>query len=233
MTTMMHRTSQIDYAMEAMRVGRGRGGRAAGHEGHDGCGRKQHGLKERRMWAGSEVGGDSLAGRQRAPVSASSMICCISVLLVKVYVGAIMVLGLLIILMFWIWGVAAGEGRRPMTGRRSRPSRSASRRFPVTGSLKLKTGHIVLVMSGWRYCGLMSLEQSDPSKIGVKILGDKGIVVVRSMSPASARHGVHSPKEQGFKGGQQASLDESISLLKQRTSKPNGISLSVLQMAIL
>ncbi|KAM3255458.1 hypothetical protein ACQJBY_048628 [Aegilops geniculata] len=53
-----------------------------------------------------------------------------------------------------------------MTGRRSRPSRSASRRFPVTGSLKLMTGHIVLVMSGWRYCGLMSLEQSDPSKIG-------------------------------------------------------------------
>ena len=45
-----------------------------------------------------------------------------------VYVGAIMVLGLLIILMFWIWGVAAGEGRRPMTGRRIRPSRSASRR---------------------------------------------------------------------------------------------------------
>ncbi|EMS56011.1 hypothetical protein TRIUR3_22257 [Triticum urartu] len=27
-------------------------------------------------------------------------------------------------------------------------------------------GHIVLVMSGWRYCDLMSLEQSDPSKIG-------------------------------------------------------------------
>uniref|UniRef100_A0A8R7QYA8 Uncharacterized protein n=1 Tax=Triticum urartu TaxID=4572 RepID=A0A8R7QYA8_TRIUA len=53
-----------------------------------------------------------------------------------------------------------------MTGRRSRSSRSASRRFPVTGSLKLMTGHIVLVMSGWRYCGLMSLEQSDPSKIG-------------------------------------------------------------------
>ncbi|XP_037413769.1 uncharacterized protein LOC119276732 isoform X2 [Triticum dicoccoides] len=120
-----------------------------------------------------------------------------------------------------------------MTGRRSRLSRSASRSFPVTGSLKLKTGHIVLVMSGWKYCGFMSLEQSDTSKIGVKILGAKGIVVVRSMSPASARHGVHSPKEQGFKAGQQASLDESISLLKQRTSKPNGISLSVLQMAIL
>uniref|UniRef100_A0A8R7Q465 Uncharacterized protein n=1 Tax=Triticum urartu TaxID=4572 RepID=A0A8R7Q465_TRIUA len=28
------------------------------------------------------------------------------------------------------------------------------------------TGHIVLVIGGWRYCGLMSLEQSDPSKIG-------------------------------------------------------------------
>ncbi|EMS58387.1 hypothetical protein TRIUR3_26797 [Triticum urartu] len=56
MTTMMHRTSQIDDAMEAMRAGRGRGGGAAGHEGHGGCGRKQHGLKERRMWAGSEVG---------------------------------------------------------------------------------------------------------------------------------------------------------------------------------
>ncbi|XBJ23814.1 hypothetical protein VPH35_001840 [Triticum aestivum] len=110
---------------------------------------------------------------------------------------------------------------RPMTGRRSRPSRSASRSFPVTGSLKIKTGHIVLVMSGWRYCGLMSLEQSDPSKICAKILGVKGIVVVRSMSPASARHGVHSPKEQGFKAGQQASLDESISLLKQSTAEIN------------
>ncbi|XBJ25362.1 hypothetical protein VPH35_003036 [Triticum aestivum] len=121
MTTTMRRTSQIDDAMEDMRAGRGRGGRAAGHEGHGGCGRKQHGLKERRMWAGSEVGGDSSAGRQRAPVSAMHefpeassptrfSICCISVLLVK------------------IWGVAAGEGRRPMTGRSSRPSRSASRR---------------------------------------------------------------------------------------------------------
>src|SRR4051812_2806041 len=38
--------------------------------------------------------------------------------------------------------------------------------FRVTGSLKLKIGHIVLVLSGRRYCGLMSLEQSDPSKIG-------------------------------------------------------------------
>ncbi|XP_048542360.1 uncharacterized protein LOC125521344 isoform X2 [Triticum urartu] len=54
--------------MEAMRAGRGRGGRAAGHEGHGGCGRKQHGLKERRMWEGSEVGEDSSAGRQQAPV---------------------------------------------------------------------------------------------------------------------------------------------------------------------
>ncbi|XBI27031.1 hypothetical protein VPH35_051592 [Triticum aestivum] len=71
MTTMMHRTSQIDDAMEAMRAGRGKGGRATCHEGHGGCGRKQHGLKEQRMWAGSEVGGDSSAGRQRAPVSAS------------------------------------------------------------------------------------------------------------------------------------------------------------------
>ena len=69
MTTMMHRTSQVDNAMEAMRAGRGRGGRTACHDGL-GCGRKQHGLKERRMWAGSEVGGDSSAGRQRAPVSA-------------------------------------------------------------------------------------------------------------------------------------------------------------------
>ncbi|XP_044456668.1 uncharacterized protein [Triticum aestivum] len=68
MTTMMHQTSQIDDAMEAMRAGRGREGRAAGHEGHGGCGRKQHGLKERRMWAGSEVGEDSSAGRQEAPV---------------------------------------------------------------------------------------------------------------------------------------------------------------------
>ncbi|EMS51974.1 hypothetical protein TRIUR3_24806 [Triticum urartu] len=39
--------------------------------------------------------------------------------------------------------------------------------FPLTGSLKLKIGHIVLVLSGWRYCCLMSLEHSDPSKIGV------------------------------------------------------------------
>ena len=38
--------------------------------------------------------------------------------------------------------------------------------FPLTGSLKLKIGHIVLVLTGRRYCGLMSLEQSDPSKIG-------------------------------------------------------------------
>ena len=53
----------------------------------------------------------------------------------------------------------------------------------------------------------MSLEQSDPSKIGVKILGAKGIVVVQSMSPASARHGVHSPKEQGFKGRREVSVD--------------------------
>ncbi|XP_048574910.1 uncharacterized protein LOC125555918 isoform X8 [Triticum urartu] len=113
--------------------------------------------------------------------------------------------------LFHLCSPRQGEGRRPMTGRRSRPSRSPSRSFPVTGSLKIKTGHIVLVMSGWRYCGLMSLEQSDPSKICAKILGVKGIVVVRSMSPASARH--HSPKEQGFKAGQQASLDESISVV--------------------
>uniref|UniRef100_A0A8R7V7F7 Uncharacterized protein n=1 Tax=Triticum urartu TaxID=4572 RepID=A0A8R7V7F7_TRIUA len=39
--------------------------------------------------------------------------------------------------------------------------------FPLTGSLKLKIGHIVLVLSGWRYCCLMSLEHSDPSKIGL------------------------------------------------------------------
>ncbi|XP_037471728.1 uncharacterized protein LOC119346363 isoform X1 [Triticum dicoccoides] len=123
--------------------------------------------------------------------------------------------------LFHLCSPRQGEGRRPMTGRRSRPSRSATRSFPVTGSLKLKTGHIVLVMSGWRYCGLMSLEQSDPSKICAKILGVKGIVVVRSMSPASTRHGVHSPKEQGFKAGQQASLDESISLLKQITAEIN------------
>ncbi|KAF7084588.1 hypothetical protein CFC21_088173 [Triticum aestivum] len=58
----------IDDTMEAMRAGRGKGGRAIGHEGHGGCGRKQHGLKEQRMWAGSEVGGDSSAGRQRVPV---------------------------------------------------------------------------------------------------------------------------------------------------------------------
>ena len=47
------------------------------------------------------------AGKDDVVALAGSMICCISVLLVKVYVGAIMVLGLLIILMFWIWGVAA------------------------------------------------------------------------------------------------------------------------------
>ena len=63
------------------------------------------------------------------------------------------------------WGMAAGEGTRPMTGRRSRSSRTTSSKFPLTGSLKLKIGHIVLVLSGRRYCGLMSLEQSDPSKI--------------------------------------------------------------------
>ncbi|XP_044433475.1 uncharacterized protein [Triticum aestivum] len=127
------------------------------------------------MWAGSEVGEDSSAGRQQASVLRSVASLFFSLRLaalfprytcIIVYVGAIMVLRLLIILMFWIWGVAAGEGRRPLTGRRSRPSTSASRRFPVTGSLKLMTGHIVLVMSGWRYCDLMSLEQSDPSKIG-------------------------------------------------------------------
>ena len=37
--------------------------------------------------------------------------------------------------------------------------------FPLTRSLKVKIGHIVLVLSGRRYCGLMYLEQSDPSKI--------------------------------------------------------------------
>ncbi|EMS53901.1 hypothetical protein TRIUR3_32912 [Triticum urartu] len=44
------------------------------------------------------------------------------------------------------WGMAAGEGTRPTTGRRSKSSRSTSSRFPVTGSLKLKIGHIVLVL---------------------------------------------------------------------------------------
>ncbi|XP_037458272.1 uncharacterized protein LOC119329339 isoform X4 [Triticum dicoccoides] len=44
------------------------------------------------------------------------------------------------------WGMAAGEGTRPTTGRRSKSSRSTSSRFPVTGSLKMKIGHIVLVL---------------------------------------------------------------------------------------
>ncbi|KAM3255460.1 hypothetical protein ACQJBY_048628 [Aegilops geniculata] len=127
MTTMMHRTSQIDDAMEAMRAGRGRGGRAASHEGHGGCGRKQHGLKERRMWAGLEVGEDSSAGRQQASVLRSVASLFFSLRR----------------------GEAANDREKEQ----------------AIEECKQK-GHIVLVMSGWRYCGLMSLEQSDPSKIG-------------------------------------------------------------------
>ncbi|XP_048542368.1 uncharacterized protein LOC125521344 isoform X8 [Triticum urartu] len=113
--------------MEAMRAGRGRGGRAAGHEGHGGCGRKQHGLKERRMWEGSEVGEDSSAGRQQAPVLRS--------------------------VAYLFFSLRRGEAANDRE------------KEQVVEECKQK-GHIVLVMSGWRYCGLMSLEQSDPSKIG-------------------------------------------------------------------
>ncbi|XP_044456665.1 uncharacterized protein [Triticum aestivum] len=117
MTTMMHQTSQIDDAMEAMRAGRGREGRAAGHEGHGGCGRKQHGLKERRMWAGSEVGEDSSAGRQEAPVLRSVASLFFSLRR----------------------GEAANDREKEQ----------------AVEECKQK-GHIVLVMSGWSYCGLMS-----------------------------------------------------------------------------
>ncbi|XP_048542367.1 uncharacterized protein LOC125521344 isoform X7 [Triticum urartu] len=120
--------------MEAMRAGRGRGGRAAGHEGHGGCGRKQHGLKERRMWEGSEVGEDSSAGRQQAPVLRSVAYLFFSLRLAALFPRR---------------GEAANDREKEQ----------------VVEECKQK-GHIVLVMSGWRYCGLMSLEQSDPSKIG-------------------------------------------------------------------
>ena len=73
-----------------------------------------------------------------------------------VYVGAIMVLGLLIILMFWIWGVAAREGRQPMTGRRSRLSRSASRRvrcvFFIFLQIILTVLQHVLHFQGLSFC---------------------------------------------------------------------------------
>ncbi|XP_048552215.1 uncharacterized protein LOC125532089 isoform X2 [Triticum urartu] len=79
------------------------------------------------MWAGSEVGEDSSAGRQQASVlrSVSSLFFSLR------------------------RGEAANDREKEQ----------------AVDECKQK-GHIVLVMSGWRYCDLMSLEQSDPSKIG-------------------------------------------------------------------
>ncbi|XP_044456838.1 uncharacterized protein [Triticum aestivum] len=79
------------------------------------------------MWAGSEVGEDSSAGRQQASVLRSVASLFFSLRR----------------------GEAANDREKEQ----------------AVDECKQK-GHIVLVMSGWRYCDLMSLEQSDPSKIG-------------------------------------------------------------------
>ncbi|KAM3407412.1 hypothetical protein ACQJBY_001057 [Aegilops geniculata] len=67
----------------------------------------------------------------------------------------------------WLQGRGRGQRQEEGAGRRGYKQQDYfwPIQFPLTGSLKLKIGHIVLVLSSRRYCGLMSLEQSDPSKI--------------------------------------------------------------------
>ncbi|XP_037477161.1 uncharacterized protein LOC119354546 isoform X1 [Triticum dicoccoides] len=86
------------------------------------------------MWAGSEVGEDSSAGRQQASVLRSVASLFFSLRLAALFPRR---------------GEAANDREKEQ----------------AVDECKQK-GHIVLVMSGWRYCDLMSLEQSDPSKIG-------------------------------------------------------------------